>query len=102
FTLPTHKNPRGINRLTLILLQKLMGSSTQALAKALGKMISSNFYKDDFDQNLKKLYDMAKNIKSSRKGQVLMEIVRSLNEKVIIFTQFRGTQDYIVDMLRSE
>ncbi|KAF1079179.1 MAG: Superfamily II DNA/RNA helicase [Candidatus Rifleibacterium amylolyticum] len=102
FTLPTHKNPRGINRLTLILLQKLMGSSTQALAKALGKMISSNFYKDDFDQNLKKLYDMAKNIKSSRKGQVMMEIVRSLNEKVIIFTQFRGTQDYIVDMLRSE
>ncbi len=102
FTLPTHKNPRGINRLTLILLQKLMGSSTQALAKALGKMISSNFYKDDFDQNLKKLYDMAKNIKSSRKGQVLMEIVRSLNEKVIIFTQFRGTQDYIVQMLRDE
>ncbi len=102
FTLPTHKNPRGINRLTLILLQKLMGSSTQSLAKALGKMISSNFYKDDFDQNLKKLYDMAKNIKSSRKGQVLMEIVRSLNEKVIIFTQFRGTQDYIVEMLRNE
>lgn len=102
FTLPTHKNPRGINRLTLILLQKLMGSSTQALAKALGKMIASNFYKDDFDQNLKKLYEMAKNIKSSRKGEVLMEIVRSLNEKVIIFTQFRGTQDYIVNMLRSE
>ncbi|PKL42842.1 MAG: hypothetical protein CVV41_12495 [Candidatus Riflebacteria bacterium HGW-Riflebacteria-1] len=102
FTLPTHKNPRGINRLTLILLQKLMGSSTQALAKALGKMISSNFYKDDFDQSLKKLYDMAKGIKHSRKGQVLMEIVRSLNEKVIIFTQFRGTQDYIVKMLKDE
>ena len=102
FTLPTHKNPRGINRLTLILLQKLMGSSTQALAKALGKMISSNFYKDDFDQSLKKLYDMARNIKHSRKGQVLMEIVRSLNEKVIIFTQFRGTQDYIVKMLQDE
>lgn len=102
FTLPTHKNPRGINRLTLILLQKLMGSSTQALAKALGKMISSNFYKDDFDQSLKKLFDMAKNIKHSRKGQVLMEIVRNLNEKVIIFTQFRGTQDYIVNMLRDE
>ncbi len=100
FTLPTHKNPRGINRLTLILLQKLMGSSTQALARALDKMISSNFYKDDFDSSLKKLLDMARNVKHSRKGQVLMEIVKSLNEKVIIFTQFRGTQDYIVKQLR--
>jgi len=45
---------------------------------------------------------MAKGIKHSRKGQVLMEIVRSLNEKVIIFTQFRGTQDYIVKMLVDE
>lgn len=102
FTLPTHKNPRGINRLTLILLQKLMGSSTHALAKALDKMISSNFYKDDFDHSLKKLLDMAKNVKHSKKGQVMMEIVKSLNEKVIIFTQFRGTQDYIVKMLRDE
>lgn len=102
FTLPTHKNPRGINRLTLILLQKLMGSSTHALAKALDKMISSNFYKDDFDCSLKKLLDMARNVKHSKKGQVMMEIVKSLNEKVIIFTQFRGTQDYIVKMLRDE
>ena len=31
-----------------------------------------------------------------------MEIVNSLNEKVIIFTQFRGTQDYIVKMLQSK
>lgn len=102
FTLPTHKNPRGINRLTLILLQKLMGSSTHALAKALDKMISSNFYKDDFDSSLKKLLDMARNVKHSKKGQVMMEIIKSLNEKVIIFTQFRGTQDYIVKMLRDE
>ncbi len=102
FTLPTHKNPRGINRLTLILLQKLMGSSTHALAKALDKMIASNFYKDDFDHSLKKLLDMARNVKHSKKGQVLMEIVKNLNEKVIIFTQFRGTQDYIVKMLRDE
>ncbi len=102
FTLPTHKNPRGINRLTLILLQKLMGSSTHALAKALDKMIASNFYKDDFDHSLKKLLDMARNVKHSKKGQVLMEIVRSLNEKVIIFTQFRGTQDYLVKMLQED
>lgn len=102
FTLPTHKNPRGINRLTLILLQKLMGSSTHALAKALDKMIASNFYKDDFDHSLKKLLDMARGVKHSKKGQVLMEIVRSLNEKVIIFTQFRGTQDYLVKMLEED
>lgn len=99
FTLPTQNNARGINRLTLILLQKLMGSSTHALAKALDKMIAGNQYKDDFDSSLKKLLDMARSIKHSKKMEVLMEIVKSLNEKVIIFTQFRGSQEYIVDVL---
>lgn len=102
FTLPTHKNPRGINRLTLILLQKLMGSSAYALTKALEKMIASNFYKDDFDESLQKLLEMARNVKHSKKGQVLMEIIKNVKEKVIIFTQFRGTQDYIVKNLEKE
>lgn len=103
FTLPTHKNPRGINRLTLILLQKLMGSSTQALAKALEKMIASNFYKDDFDQSLQNLLDLAKNVGPSKKTQVLMEIVKSIkDDKIIIFTQFRGTQDFLVNKLTRE
>lgn len=101
FTLPTHKNPRGINRLTLILLQKLMGSSTQALAKALEKMIKSNFYKDDFDQSLQKLLDLANNVKNSKKTQVMMEIINNIkDDKAIIFTQFRGTQDFLVDTLK--
>ncbi len=100
FTLPTHNNPRGINRLTLILLQKLMGSSTQALKRALTKMISSNFYKDDFDDSLKRLLDLANNVGMSRKTEVLLELLGNLNEKLIIFTQFRGTQDYLTDLLR--
>ncbi len=100
FTLPTHKNPRGINRLTLILLQKLMGSSTHALQRALEKMISSNFYKDDFDQNLRKLLDMAKSVKCSRKSQALLDIMKPLDDKIIIFTQFRGTQDFLKRLLR--
>ncbi|MFZ2957124.1 MAG: SNF2-related protein [Candidatus Ozemobacteraceae bacterium] len=102
FTLPTHKNPRGINRLTLILLQKLMGSSTQALQRALEKMVSSNFYKDDFDDSLRRLLDMARNTGMSRKAEVLMTLLGNLNEKLIIFTQFRGTQDYITQLLRGQ
>ncbi|MGM0598525.1 MAG: DEAD/DEAH box helicase [Candidatus Rifleibacteriota bacterium] len=103
FTLPTHKNPRGINRLTLILLQKLMGSSTHALAKALEKMIASNFYKDDFDNSLQKLLDLAKNVKQSKKTQVLLELIKNIkDDKLIIFTQFRGTQDYLVKCLKKE
>jgi len=100
FTLPTHNNPRGINRLTLILLQKLMGSSTQALKRALTKMISSNFYKDDFDDSLKRLLDLANNVGMSRKTEVLLELLENLNDKLIIFTQFRGTQDYLTNLLR--
>ncbi len=100
FTLPTQNNPRGINRLTLILLQKLMGSSTQALERALAKMINSNFYKDDFDHSLRKLLDMARNTKLSRKAEVLLDLVGKVDSKVIIFTQFRGTQDFLYDLLK--
>jgi len=100
FTLPTHDNPRGINRLTLILLQKLMGSSTQALERALSKMISSNYYKDAFDDSLRKLLTMAKNTGMSKKAEVLMNLMKDLKEKIIIFTQFRGTQDYLTQLLR--
>lgn len=100
YTLPTHNNPRGINRLTLILLQKLMGSSTHALARALQKMISSNLYKDDFDTSLKKLLHLAQSVKMSRKTEVLLDLMKDLKDKVIIFTQFRGTQDFIVNLLR--
>ncbi len=102
FTLPTHKNPRGINRLTLILLQKLMGSSTQALAKALRKMISSNFYKDDFDHSLKRLLELAEKAGTSKKAQVLFELLKNVKDKVIIFTQFRGTQDFLVKSLKEQ
>lgn len=102
FTLPTHKNPRGINRLTLILLQKLMGSSTHALANALRKMLKSNFYKDEFDQSLNRLLDLANNVKISKKAEVLLKILKSANDKVIIFTQFRGTQDYLLELLKKE
>jgi superfamily II DNA or RNA helicase len=99
FTLPTHQNPRGINRLTLILLQKLMGSSTYALQRALEKMIASNLYKDDFDHSLKKLLNLAKNTGMSKKAEVLCNILKEFNDKMIIFTQFRGTQDYLKRLL---
>jgi SNF2 family DNA or RNA helicase len=103
FTLPTHQNPRGINRLTLILLQKLMGSSTHALKRALEKMINSNFYKDEFDDSLKRLLDLAAKCGPSRKSEVMMDIVKSMKQdKVIIFTQFRGTQDFVSALLKSQ
>jgi SNF2 family DNA or RNA helicase len=66
-------------------------------------MIASNFYKDDFDQSLQKLLDMARNVGPSKKVQVLMEIIKNIkDDKMIIFTQFRGTQDYLVNKLRKD
>lgn len=99
FTLPAQNNPRGINRLTLILLQKLMGSSVYALEKALTKMLNSSYYKDDFDHSLNKLLEMARSTTLSKKAEVLLEILGRINSKVIIFTQFRGTQEFLHNLL---
>lgn len=101
-SLPTQKNPRGINRLLLVLLQKLMGSSVYALSKTLAKMAASNNYKDDFDETLQRLLKMADKVTASNKTDALFEILEQFDEKVIIFTQFRGTQEYLAQELKNK
>ena len=70
------------------------------MRRALEKMILSNFYKDEFDDSLKKLLDLAKNCGMSKKTEFLLNLLENLNDKLIIFTQFRGTQDYLTNLLR--
>jgi SNF2 family DNA or RNA helicase len=87
---------------TLMVLQKEMGSSWAAAAGTLRKLAS---HPDGLDQRKVRAFaDRATELREDpSKIRTLMRVVASLKgEKAIVFTQFRATQEAIVDALRAE
>lgn len=90
---------RGINRLTLILLERMVTSSPQALISTLARILVNPALPPGFAEQLAQLSKMAQKIKAVSKARRVLDIVRGLDEKVIIFTQFRETQEYVARLL---
>ena len=83
---------------TLVVLQKEMGSSTAAAAGTLRRLASKA--RPGLETNrLRDLADRAEKIQESRKVQALVDLLSGLNEKAIVFTQFRGTQETLARAL---
>jgi predicted RecB family nuclease len=111
--------------LVLMILQRVATSSTFAIAHTLKKMIESQTkkkkynieegeYEEDvielekelkkikFDVDwLKRLYKQASSIKENTKGNELLKYVNKYlkNEKILIFTSFKKTQEYLYKLL---
>jgi len=86
---------------TLMVLQKEMGSSWAAAASTLGKLSGSP---DGLDPRRLKLLT-ARAADASRAPSKVRSLLRCVSaigaDKCIVFTQFRSTQDVIVEALRS-
>jgi SNF2 family DNA or RNA helicase len=79
---------------TLLVLQKEMGSSVHAAQKTLQGMIQKRAYLDMADE-LEDLNQLALSINTSAKLDQLLALLSRANERVIIFTQFKRTLDYL-------
>ena len=114
--------------LVLMILQRVATSSTFAIANTLAKMIKSqtenkHFKLDEWDYEegavelekelknvkfdvdwLKRLHKQAEIIKENTKGIELLKYVNKYlkNDKILIFTSFRKTQEYIFKILSGE
>ena len=87
---------------TLMVLQKEMGSSWAAAAGTLRKLAA---HPDGLDpKRVRAFADKATELREDpSKIKTLVRVIASLKgEKAIVFTQFRATQDAIVDALRAE
>ncbi|HID08191.1 MAG TPA: DEAD/DEAH box helicase [Armatimonadetes bacterium] len=86
-------------RLLLIVLQKELCSSPQAVASTLLKMA-----RDDYSHSMRKplneFYDMARTIPISRKVLDTVEIVNGCSDKVLIFTDYLPTMRHLSQVLR--
>lgn len=79
---------------TLVVLQKEMGSSTAAAAGTLRRLAERS--RPGLETaRLRTLAERAEGVRDQRKVQALVALLASLNEKAIVFTQFRGTQELL-------
>src|SRR2546427_1816623 len=89
-------------RLTLIVLQREIGSSTFAVAETLRRLTQSPLFRWDERERLEELRQDAAAITSNVKAGRLREFLKSVDEKVLIFTQYLRTLQYLQGVLEAD
>ena len=84
-----------ISRMALLSLQMALGSSSPAAASTLGKLAETPKLTDDDRQTFLNLSEQAGRQKESAKGDRLLQLLNEFPDKLVLFTQFRATQDYV-------
>lgn len=88
--------PSGLNRTVLIMLQMALGSSAAAAGAMLSGLAEQPRLTPETASRLRELADAAERIKAGAKFEHLIRLVREFGEgreKMVIFTQFRATQE---------
>lgn len=88
------------NVLQLITLQRQICSSPYAALVSLKNMMESEKTPLDIRGRVTELYKMAESIPAYTKVNKAVELIKSIDDKVIIFTEYRATQDFILYMLQ--
>jgi SNF2 family DNA or RNA helicase len=89
-------------RLTLIVLQREIGSSTFAVAETLNRLTQSPLFGAAERERLEVLRDDARAIPSNVKALHLVGFLRSSEEKALVFTQYLRTMQYLKAVLEHE
>src|SRR2546426_99848 len=89
-------------RLTLIVLQREIGSSTFAVAETLRRLAQSPLFRSDERERLEDLRQDAAAITSNVKAARLREFLESVDGKVLIFTQYLRTLQYLQGVLEAD
>lgn len=100
-----NKNSKVLTKFILKNLQEQMGSSFVTLVPTLEKILKNENLNLEEKNNLYGFYQRAKTIAESEsinnnKITKLLQIIQEFNDKVIIFTKYRGTLEYISGFLR--
>ncbi len=89
-------------RLTLIVLQREIGSSTFATARTLAKLEHSPLFGWEESERLAALRREAEAITDNVKAERLRSFLRSTDEKVLVFTQYVRTLEYLRRVLEGD
>ena len=89
-------------KLTLIVLQREIGSSTFAAARTLAKLQDSPMFSPDDRVRLAGLAGEALAIQENVKASHLRDFLRSTDEKVLVFTQYLRTLEHLKGVLEAD
>jgi SNF2 family DNA or RNA helicase len=85
----------GLSRMALIALQMALGSSSQAAAGTLHNLSETPDLPGSDRETLERLAEQARNLTDSSKAQHLLQLLAEYPDKMVIFTQFRATQEML-------
>jgi SNF2 family DNA or RNA helicase len=97
--LQADQGPKGLNRMVLLTLQLALGSSAPAAAGMLRNLVERRPAGEPANRVLSELADRALQLGASAKVDRLLALVREFGDKMVIFTQFRATQELLLQSL---
>lgn len=87
------------NALPLITLQREVCSSRDATYASLVNLYQKSAQKDVFRKAIEDLLNIGKKVEHQSKAIKTIDMIKEINDKVIIFTEFRATMNYLQHML---
>ena len=95
-----NKTKRVLSRMTLITLQKELGSASQAAAPTLARLALDERLPEAERATLAQFADTASALTANSKAERLLALLRDFPDKMVVFTQFRATQEWLQKRLR--
>ncbi|TLZ50776.1 MAG: ATP-dependent helicase [Methanobacteriota archaeon] len=90
------------NRLSLMVLQREIGSSPAAASQTLKRLRESPNFSWEERAELDQLYQKSLAVTTSDRGEHLAEFLRATPDKVLVFTQYYRTMAWLEDRLRTD
>ncbi len=84
----------------LVTLEKLASSSTMGAASMLKNMLLNENLTEEDANAILQLYKMAASVEDNEKARFVLDFIKATQDKIIIFTEFRVTQDFLVERLQ--
>lgn len=88
--------------LSLVTLQREVCSSRDAVFLTLVNMFKKTSEDSPVRAKIWQLVEVIKGIQANTKAEKTMALIREMNDKVIIFTEYRATQEYLLQYLRAQ
>lgn len=86
--------------LSLVTLQREVCSSRDAVFITLINLFKKTTEDSPLRPRIWELVELIRGIQANTKAEKTMELIEKMNDKVIIFTEYRATQDYLLKILK--
>jgi SNF2 family DNA or RNA helicase len=90
-----------ITRMLAQTVQMELGSSPGAAAVTLARLLDRGLQREDVRAALQAFLDRARGLVDDAKSRALLQLLRAWDDKLLVFTRFRATQDHVAGVLRS-